>query len=294
MPDICEEYGGYVTAQALGRGGSATVYLAVRPGPDRSPVALKVLHPEHRDATHVARLAREFEFAARFHHPHIIEVYAHGPHWLAMRYVDGGNINSLGTVTDRMAAMVQIAQALDAVHRQGIVHCDVKPTNILVHQDFSARGAVLIDFGVAHSLAHDMAERLSHDPAQRFSLDPARRITHQRVDQHMQLEASLPYVAPELLLSRMPTGASDQYGLACTAVELLTGSPPFPAGSPAALIDAHLHQPPPRASERGDQLAHAVDAVLARAMAKDPDRRYDSCTEFIGQLSRTVQHGLTC
>ena len=143
-----------------------------------APVALKVLRQDHRGPLDIERLRREYTLAARFRHPHIVEVIAHRAHWLAMTYLDGGNATSLNTVTDQLAALTQIADALDLVHRDGIVHCDVKPANILVSKDFSSGGAVLIDFGVAHSRAEDVALRLSQDGTQRFSLDPARRISH--------------------------------------------------------------------------------------------------------------------
>jgi serine/threonine-protein kinase len=266
------------------------VYLGRLPAAGARPVALKVLHPDHRDTQHVARLHREFELAARLPHRHVIDVYDRGQHWLAMRYLDGGNANQLGTVEDRMTALAQIADALDYIHRQGIVHCDVKPANILIPQDFSSTaGAILIDFGVAHSVAEDIAPRLTHDPGQCFSLDPAKRITHQRVDRQAPVEASLPYAAPEQLLGRLPSAATDQYALACTAVELITGRPPFTATTPQALMDAQLHELTPRISDRIPWLPHAFDIVVSRAMAKDPDRRYDGCVDLVDRLTRTLK-----
>ncbi len=268
--------------KVLGRGGSATVYLARREG-DASPVALKVLDTEQADAR--LRLEREFAFAKQVEHPHVVTMYEHGPDWLAMQYVDGGSISDLQSA-ERMPALAQIADGLDHTHRVGIVHCDVKPTNILVHSDFGARGAVLIDFGVAHSLAQDMAIRLSHDAMSRLSLDPARRITRQPEYRERLVHASLPYAAPELLLGRMPAGSTDLYALACTAVELLTGAPPFPAPSANALIEAHLEQvPPPTGLGRG------VDSVIAKAMAKDLEARFDTCLEFVDALVRALRCG---
>jgi eukaryotic-like serine/threonine-protein kinase len=204
-----------------------------------------------------------------------------------MQYVDGGNATTLTTQHGRLATLAQIADALDHAHRKGIVHCDVKPANILVHQDFSRGGAVLIDFGVAHSVAEDMAHRLSRDPA-RLSLDPARRITRSR-EQTVDVQASLPYAAPEILVGRMPSATTDEYSLACTAVDLLTGMPPFVTKTPAALMDAHLNQSPPRLSRKIPQIPHAFDSVLAKAMAKDPDHRYETCTEFVDLISRLLR-----
>ena len=152
MPGRSAEFGGYVLDRPLGRGGSATVYRAHRP--DRTdPVAIKVLRTDHRGEPERVRLQREFGFAHRFRHPHIITVYEAGPHWLAMRYVDGGAATTLDGRDKQLTALTQIAAALDHIHRAGIVHCDVKPSNILVYKAFSDDGAVLTDFGVAHSLA---------------------------------------------------------------------------------------------------------------------------------------------
>lgn len=289
MPRPTEDFHGYVVAQALGHGGSATVYLAYQPSAANRAVALKVLSPGHRTENRLERISREFDFAKRLPHPHIIEVYDRGIDWLTMQYIDGGNAGTLHNVDLRLQALAQIAGALDFAHRQGIVHCDVKPANILVHKDFAAGGAVLIDFGVAHSLAEDMAIRLSRDATQRLSLDPARRITHQRTEHPATVQASLPYAAPELLTGRAPCAATDEYALACTAVELITGTTPFVAATAGALIDAQLHQAPPRISRRISWIPHAFDSILAKAMAKDPDARYESCAEMVELITRVLR-----
>ena len=145
------------------------------------------------------------------------------------------------------------------------MHCDVKPSNILVSQDFSRFGAVLIDFGVAHAVAEDVGRRPQH------------------------IEASLPYSAPELLQGHAPSAATDEYALACTAVELVTGSPPFSASTPIALVEEHLHRPAPRFSRQISWLPHAFDSILAKAMAKNPDNRYESCAQFISLIARALR-----
>jgi serine/threonine-protein kinase len=289
VPRPGEDFHGYVVAQVLGRGGSATVYLARQSSADNRPVALKVLSPAHRTETRLERMSREFDFARRLPHPHIIEVYDRGPDWLAMQYIDGGNALTLHSLELRLQALAQIAEALDFAHRSGIVHCDVKPANILVHKNFDPGGAVLIDFGVAHSLAEDMAIRLSRDATQRLSLDPARRITHQRTQHTTTVQASLPYAAPELLAGRAPCAATDEYALACTAVELLTGTLPFVAPTAGALIDAQLHQVPPRISRQISWIPHAFDSILAKAMAKDPDARHETCAEMVDSITRVLR-----
>lgn len=282
--------GDFVVEATLGSGGSATVYLAQDTAEGRR-VALKVLGEQHRGAADRERLRREYRLAARVRHPHIVDVYRLGPHWLTMQYVDGGNAATLPARGDRLTGLAQIADALDHAHRLGIVHCDVKPANILVFRDFAACGAMLIDFGVAHAVAEDMARRLGTDlsgPAH-FSLDPARRITHERAPRPVHVMASLPYAAPELLVGRVPSAATDEYGLACAAVELLTGAPPFAGTDASHLADAQIHEPPPRISQRTPQLPRAVDAVVATALAKNPEERYESCRAFVDALTRALR-----
>jgi serine/threonine protein kinase len=255
----------YVVDGVVGHGGSATIYRAHdRSAPDRV-VALKVLDPRHREPVWVERLQREFGFASRLDHPHVVTMYEAGREWLAMQLVVGGIATKLTTMRDRLTALANVASALDFAHVNGIVHCDVKPTNILVFEDFSRGGAVLIDFGAARSLAEDAHHRPTH------------------------IEASLPYIAPEMLHGRAPSAAADEYALACTAVELLTGAPPFTATTSIALIDDHLNRPVPRYSRQIDWIPHAFDSILAKAMAKDPDMRYDTCTEFVALITRALR-----
>lgn len=276
---------GYTVEDVVGRGGWAVVYRAR--GLDGRAVALKILNESHRMPNQLARLQREFDFARRLApHPNIVNVYDTGPAWMAMELVDGGTIGGLRTTWERLTALTQIAAALDHAHRRGIVHCDVKPANILVDKPFSR--AVLIDFGVAHSVSEDVALRLAHDGG-RLTLDPARRITQQTREPHAQIQASLPYSAPELLSGRAPSAATDEYSLACTTIEMLTGSPPFSANTATGMLDHQLHSPPPKISRRLAWVPHAVDSILAKAMAKRPDSRYDSCTEFIKLITRALR-----
>jgi serine/threonine protein kinase len=254
----------YVIDEAVGHGGSATVYRAHHESEPTRAVALKVLHDRHRLPAQLDRIQREYDFAKRLPHPHIVTMYERGPDWLAMELVDGGQANTLETVPDRLSALADIAAALDYAHQHGIVHLDVKPSNILVRPDFSHGGAVLIDFGVAHSVT----EHPRHKPS--------------------RVEASLPYAAPELLRGRSPSAAVDEYALACTAVELLTGAPPFVANTAMSLIDDHLNSPVPRYSRRIAWITHAFDSILAKALAKDPDHRYPTCSEFVVLATRAL------
>lgn len=257
-------YEGYVVDAALGHGGYATVYLAHdATDPDRR-VALKILDDFHCEPAQIARLQREFDFAHQLDHPHIIKVYECGEGWLAMELIDGGTATKLQGLPDRLATLGQIADALDYAHRLGIVHCDVKPSNILVSLPFSTRGAALIDFGAAHAVVEDVGRRPTH------------------------VEASLPYSAPELLRGHAPSAATDEYALACTAFELITGSPPFNAATSIELMDQQLHAPPPKLSRKIEWLPHAFDSIMSKALAKTPDNRYESCAEFIAVLTRAL------
>jgi serine/threonine protein kinase len=262
---VGEEFEGYVVDSTLGRGGYATVYRAHALGHRNRAVALKVLEERYRREDQTARLLREFKFAHQLAHPHVVTVYQHGVGWLTMELVDGGTATVLSERNKQLAALAQIAEALDYIHQRGIVHCDVKPSNILVSRDFSR--AVLIDFGVAHTVA----ETVGRPPA--------------------QIEASLPYTAPELLRGRPPSSLTDQYSLACTAIELLIGSPPFSAATFMGLMDAHLSNPPPSYSRKIAWVPRSFDSVVHRALAKMPESRYDSCSEFVAQLSRTLGYG---
>jgi serine/threonine protein kinase len=260
-----DRFEGYVIDAVLGHGGYATVYRAHDvAGPDRV-VALKILDDRHRQPGQIAQLQREFDFAHRLDHPHIIRVYESGSGWLAMELVDGGTVSKLAGLPARLAALGQIAGALDYAHQLGIVHCDVKPSNILVSLPFSVRGAVLIDFGVAHAVAEDVGRRPAH------------------------VEASLPYSAPELLRGQPPSAAVDEYALACTAFELITGAPPFTATTSMRLIDEHLHSPPPKLSHKIAWLPHAFDSIMSKALAKSPDSRYESCSEFVALITRALR-----
>ncbi|BBY45986.1 serine/threonine-protein kinase [Mycolicibacterium celeriflavum] len=256
-----DRFEGYVVDELLGHGGSATVYRVHGAEDEARVVALKILDEGHRHLAELAQLRREFDFAHRLDHPHIVTVYERGPGWLTMELIAGGGVHRLRRLLDRIAALSQIADALDYIHNRAIVHCDVKPANILL----DGTRAVLIDFGVAVTITDDICRRPT------------------------QVEASLPYSAPELIAGRAPTEATDEYALACTAVELITGSPPFREDSRVGLVDAHLHHPPPRFSRENDWLPRAFDSIMAKALSKAPADRYRSCRELIALIARALQ-----
>ncbi|MUM15605.1 serine/threonine protein kinase [Mycobacterium sp. CBMA271] len=264
MPTPGDVVAGYVVDTLLGRGGTAQVFLAHK---DTQQVALKVLNPRHRNPEDINRLHREFELAQQFSHPRIVTVYECGDDWLAMQALDGGSAKDLvGTdqswiIPIKLTALQQIAGALDYIHDAQVVHCDVKPSNIMRAR---SGGAVLTDFGIAQELS--------------FADGPRRPV----------VQTSLPYAAPEVLRGQPVTAATDQYALACTAVELFDGKPPFTARTAMKLVDLHLNATPWPISYRHKHIPRAFDSIVAKAMAKDPLSRYPTCTEFITLLTHAV------
>jgi serine/threonine-protein kinase len=265
--------GGYRLEQPLGRGGMAAVYLARDDRLDRL-VALKILAPElAADEGFRTRFIRESRAAAAVDHPHIIPVFdageAGGMLYITMRYVPGGDVGTMvrreGPLSPgRVAAVIaQVASALDAAHAAGLVHRDVKPANMLVDvRSGRSEHVYLADFGLSKK-----------------TLAVSAGLTGTG-----QFLGTLDYVAPEQIQGRPADGRTDQYGLGCAAFELLTGAPPFPREEAAAVMYAHLSDPPPPVTSRRPGLPPGLDPVLARALAKAPASRYSSCQEFADAL----------
>lgn len=249
------------------------MYLARHPRLERL-VALKVLGDGGpMNAKTRSAFEREAALAARLEHPNIVAVYDRsGPDdaasWLSMRYIDGGDVTGLlteapqGLAAERAVRLISdAAHALDFAHGQGVLHRDVKPANLLVEHDArSGERALLTDFGIARSL--DDTVTLSG------------------------MAASFGYVAPERLSDRLIDHRADLYSLGCTLFQLLTGQPPFPRADQAAVIAAHLTEPPPAPSASRPGLPVALDAVIAKAMAKDPQQRYPNCSAFASDARR--------
>jgi serine/threonine protein kinase len=260
-----DRFEGYIVDAIAGRGGSSAVYRAHEVGPAGRVIALKVLADRWQGTTERDRLRREYGYARRLSHPHVIPVYDAGATWLSMEFVAGGTVSTLPTLREKLEALRQIAEALDYIHTQGVVHCDVKPANILVARGFSVGGAFLVDFGSAQQACREPQPRASY------------------------VAASLPYAAPELLTGQPLDGAADEYSMACTAVEMITGTPPFTVTTQVGLTAAHLQSPVPQPSRQIGWLPRAFDSILAKAMAKDPQRRYRSCAEMVALITRVVR-----
>ena len=263
---------GYRLEQRIGQGGMAVVFRAHDEQLGRT-VALKILAPTLAgDAGFQRRFASESRTAAAIDDPHIVPVFAAGEAdgmlFIAMRYVAGGDAQSLlnreGPLPpERVADIISpVASALDAAHRAGLVHRDVKPSNMLMDMLPGRPDHVyLSDFGLAKTVASTSA-----------------------VTSTGMVLGTLAYMPPEQIAGKQVDGRTDQYALACSAFELLAGTPPFWNDEPTVLMYAHLSEPPPQLTSRRPGLPLAIDGVLSRALAKAPDDRYASCGQFADAL----------
>lgn len=270
MPQVGEEFAGYRLRAVIGRGGMSLVYQAENPRVG-SLVAMKVLAAEiAADATFRARFLAESRMAASLEHPNVIPIYDMGPAddllYITMRFVSGGDLRSVLKAHRRLPPaqalplIDQTARALDCAHRQGLVHRDVKPANILVQR--GAEGdpdhVYLADFGISkHALS-------------RSGLTPTG-----------QLLGSVDYIAPEQIQGQQVDERTDIYSLGCVLYETLTGRVPFVKDADAAVIWAHVEEPPLAPSRANPDLSPAFDEVVFRALAKDPDDRYSTCRELV-------------
>src|SRR5919108_5046010 len=260
---IGTELGGYRIEAQLGRGGTSVVYRAehVRLG---RQAALKLLSPGLGEADFSERFLRESRLAASLDHPSIVPVYDAGEDdgllYIAMAYVEGTDLKTLivgeGPLPLRRALAIagQIASALDAAHEQGLVHRDVKPANILVGRDDRA---YLSDFGTVKELASGGMTRTG------------------------SFVGTIEYCAPEQIEGGPVDARTDVYALGCVLWEALTGSPPFHRSSEVAVLNAHLHDQPPRLSRVAPELPAGLEPVLDRALAKQPLDRYGSCGALV-------------
>jgi Protein kinase domain len=270
------EIAGYRLDWEIARGSAAVVYRARDERLGRQ-VALKILAPELTDDEPFRQwFVQELRAVTEIRNPHIVPVFeagqADGVLYLSMRHVPGGDALSLARregplPVARVAAIIwQTASALDAMHAAGLMHRDVKPANILVDTGQGRRDWVyLSDFA------------LRREPAQADGPSWARSPV-----------STLACVAPELIEGGPADGRADEYALAASAFELLTGWPPFVADDPAALLHAHVNQPPPALTSRRPELPPAADDVVGRALAKAPEQRYPSCREFAAALAGSL------
>jgi serine/threonine protein kinase len=270
---------GYLLEQLVGAGGMAAVFRARDERLGRV-VALKLLAsglPD--DGRFRERFVREARAVAAVDHPHIVPVYeageADGIPFIAMRFVAGGDLRTVvdrggGLPPARAAAFLSaVASALDAAHAAGLVHRDVKPANMLVDAGPGRPEHVyLSDFGLARGMLSSSGLTMAG-----------------------QFLGTPEYAAPEQINGRAVDGRADQYGLACVAYTLLTGSPPFVRNLPMAVLYAHVSEPPPQVTAVRPDLSDAADQVLATGLAKAPEYRFESCGAFADALREALGIG---
>jgi hypothetical protein len=268
MPDLAVgmDIGGCRLERVIGRGGMGIVYLGRDLALDR-PVAVKLIASEHSGDDSVRRLfEREARLMAAIDHPNVIPVYAAGEEgdhlYIVMRYVDGTDLRRLlaesGPLDPVRAGLIveQIARALDAAHDRGLVHRDIKPANVLLSGDH----AYLTDFGITRLI------------------DERTRGTDTG-----ELVGTLDFMSPEQVRGQATDARSDVYSLGCVLYACLTGDSPFQRPTAAATMEAHLQEDPPAVSQAAG-VSRRFDPVLARAMAKRPEDRYQSA----GLLGKAV------
>lgn len=268
---------GYRIERMIGQGGMAVVFRAHDERLDRS-VALKILSPAlSADEAFRQRFIRESRAAAAVDHPHIVPIYeageAAGLLFIAMRFVGGGDVGSLaksdaGLSVGRVTEIIsQAASALDAAHDRGLVHRDVKPANMLLEADSGALDHVyLTDFGLSKAMR-----------------EVSGGLTRTGI-----FLGTINYTAPEQIEGSLVDGRTDQYSLACTAFELLSGAAPFDFTELLRVLYAHVNTPPPAMTERRPDFPAAVNAVFAKALAKAPVDRFPSCGDFAAGLREAL------
>jgi serine/threonine protein kinase len=267
---IGKTLGQFEILEEIGRGGMATVYRARQTSINRV-VAVKIL-PRHllHDPGFFERFEREVDVIAHLEHPHILPIYdygeADGIPYIAMRYLAGGSMAQL--IRRTMGAMpldqlekpfVQVAQALDYAHQQGIIHRDLKPGNIMMDE---TGNAYLSDFGIARVLGSNLTgSAIIGTPA---------------------------YMSPEQANGLPLDARSDIYALGVVLFELITGREPYQAETPMALLLKHINEPLPPFKNYRDDVPDAVEGVVGKATAKDPNQRFSSA----GDMARAFQEAL--
>jgi tetratricopeptide (TPR) repeat protein len=261
----------HVILAVAGRGGMGVVYHAHHE-PLKRDVALKLIAPElSADGEFRIRFQRECRAAASIRHPNVIPIYHAGEEqgllYVTMQYVDGADLGRVLALEERLAParaatlVADLADAVDAAHRLGIVHRDVKPANVLIEWRGTAMHAYLTDFGLAKSIG-----------------------SMSQMTRTGAILGTLDYAAPEQLEETTVDARTDVYALGCLLFHVLTGQVPYPRETNAAKILAHLSAPLPSATSIAPEVPEALAAVVERAMCKSPDGRYPSA----GALGRAA------
>jgi CheY-like chemotaxis protein/tRNA A-37 threonylcarbamoyl transferase component Bud32 len=264
-PRLGTEIAGYRIEERIGRGGMGVVYRAQHMNLQRR-AAIKIIAPEFADTKGFrSRFIREARIAAALQHPNIVTVYDAGQSgetlYIAMQFIRGSDLAAIlreeGHLRPYRAIDVcrQVASALDAAHGMALIHRDVKPGNVLIE----GRRAYLTDFGLTKRSGS----------------------TRTALTQAGELVGTIHYVAPEQIEGGHVDARTDVYSLACLLFHCLVGDVPFSRDTDVAVIYAHLSEPPPKPSELRPELPVGLDAVIAKAMDKSPERRFQSCSDLM-------------
>ncbi|MHC4607088.1 MAG: protein kinase domain-containing protein, partial [Planctomycetota bacterium] len=258
----------------IGRGGMGEVYLGQHEGLNRS-VAIKILPPYlARDSGFTERFLREARTAAQLEHPNVVQVHDVGQegetYYLIMQLVEGQGLDRLLkergiSVRDSVAIVKRIAAALGAAHRLGIIHRDVKPSNILISNDGKVK---VSDFGLAKELG-----------------------AGQTISGTGEILGTPHYMSPEQAEGKPADARSDLYSLGATLYRMLTGHPPFGGETPVAIAVRHVREDPRKPSEINAEIPEELDAVVLKLMAKKPEERYATAEDLIRDLDAMKKPG---
>ena len=268
-----ENVGAYRVVEKLGHGGMATVFKAYHPSLDRY-VAIKVMHPALTgDPNFLARFQREARIVAKLDHPHIVPIYDFAQHrghpYLVMRFVEGETLKAyMQRGSLELAEVLRIARAVGGslayAHERGVMHRDIKPSNILLTPD---GGVYLTDFGLAR-MAEAGESTLSRDV----------------------MVGTPQYISPEQAKGVKELDArTDIYSLGVVLYEMIVGRPPFAADTPYAVIHDHIFTPLPLPGALRADLPEPVERVLLKALAKEPDDRFQSVEELVNALDAALK-----
>ena len=271
-PHLGRVVAGYRIEERIGRGGMGLVYRAEHINLRRR-AAIKIIAPELAEASGFReRFNREARIAAALQHPNIVTVYDAGEEdgllYLAMQYIEGSDLSSVLRTQGRLRpyraldVCRQVAAALDAAHGQGLIHRDVKPANVLIE----GRTAFLTDFGLTKRLEG----------------------THTQLTKAGDVVGTIHYVAPEQIEGGRVDTRTDIYSLGCLVYHCLSGELPFARDTDIAVIYAHLSEEPPRITSVRPELPGGLDAVIAKALEKAPERRFQTCADLMNAARSVI------
>ncbi|MDQ4024935.1 MAG: Stk1 family PASTA domain-containing Ser/Thr kinase, partial [Actinomycetota bacterium] len=267
-------YGGrYAVLEPIGSGGMAEVYRARDELLGRD-VAVKVLSDRlSRDKSFVERFRREAQSAANLNHPNVVSLYDYGAddgaYYIVMEYIEGKSLGDMvaesGALLPERAAEIaaDVAAALERAHSSGLVHRDIKPTNIMVTRSGQTK---VTDFGIARALGQSSEQT--------------------QMTQTGMVIGTAAYLSPEQAQGNPVDARSDVYSLGCVLYEMLTGRPPFAGDTPLAIAYKHVREDAAAPSTVNPDVPQALDAITLKALAKNPENRYSSAHEMREDLQR--------